>query len=119
MPFDVRRALRPRKSSQAAAVCGERRTHGHNGGDGETQVMLCALSLPTKPLRLSEAGRSVLVSSMPLKGSGETRGKPPKGRAWLRDHMVSTNEAGFNLRGIQPLSQDLARWDSQCVGSEE
>jgi hypothetical protein len=33
--------------------------------------------------------------------------------------MVSTNEAGFNLRGIQPLSQDLARWDSQCVGSEE
>ena len=69
-------------------------------------------------LGLSEAGRSVLVSSMLLKGTGEARGKPPKRRAWLRDHMVSSHEADFNLRGIQPLSQDLARWDSQCVGSE-
>jgi hypothetical protein len=32
------------------------------------------------------------VSSMPLKGSGETRGKPSRGRAWLRDHLVSANE---------------------------
>jgi hypothetical protein len=44
---DARRALRPIKPSQAVAVCGESRMHGDNGGDGETQVMLCALSLPT------------------------------------------------------------------------
>jgi nucleobase:cation symporter-1, NCS1 family len=35
------------KSSQAVAVCGESRTYGGNGGDEETQVKLCALSLPT------------------------------------------------------------------------
>jgi hypothetical protein len=50
---------------------------------------------------------------MPLKGSGEARGKPPRCRAWLRDRMVSPNEAGLDLRGMPPLSQDLARWDSQ------
>ena len=33
---DVHRALRPTNSSQAAAVCGESRTYGHNGGDGKT-----------------------------------------------------------------------------------
>jgi hypothetical protein len=27
--------------------------------------------------------------------------------------MVSSNEVSFNLRGNSPLSQDLARWDSQ------
>jgi hypothetical protein len=35
------------KSSQAVAVCDESRMHGGNGGDGETQVKLCALCLPT------------------------------------------------------------------------
>ena len=35
------------KSSQAAAVCGESRMHGDNGGDGKTQVTLGVLSLPT------------------------------------------------------------------------
>jgi hypothetical protein len=61
-----------------------------------------------EPLGLSEAGRSVLVSSMPLKGTGEARGKPPRGPAWLRDHRVSSNEAGFDLRGSSPLSQEFA-----------
>jgi hypothetical protein len=28
-------------------MCGESRMHGDNGGNGETQVMLCALFLPT------------------------------------------------------------------------
>jgi hypothetical protein len=70
-----------------------------------------------EPLGLSGIGRSVPVSSMPLKGTGEARGKPPRCPAWLRDHMVSPNEAGLNLRGTTPLSQDLARWDSQCVPS--
>jgi hypothetical protein len=27
--------------------------------------------------------------------------------------MVSSNDAGFNLRGKSPLSQNFARWDSQ------
>jgi hypothetical protein len=49
---------------------------------------------------------------MPLKGTGEARGKLPRGRAWLRNHQVSPNKAGFDLREIFPLSQDLARWDS-------
>jgi hypothetical protein len=50
---------------------------------------------------------------MPLKGTRETRGKPSIRGAWLRDHMVSSNEASFNLRGTAPLSQYLARRDSQ------
>jgi hypothetical protein len=48
------------------------------------------------------------VSSMPLKGTREVRGKPPRREAWLRDHMASSNEAGFELRGTAPLSQHLA-----------
>src|SRR6266478_8386113 len=45
-----------KRASQAAAVCGESRTHGDNGGDGETDRRipssvpthwLCVLSLPT------------------------------------------------------------------------
>jgi hypothetical protein len=61
-----------------------------------------------EPLGLSEAGRSAFVSSMPLKGTGEPRGKPARGPAWLSDHMVSSNEVDFNLRGTRPLSQDFA-----------
>jgi hypothetical protein len=61
-----------------------------------------------EPLGLSEAGRSVPVSSMPLKGTGAARGKPPRCPAWLSDHMVSPNEADFNLRGTTPPSQDFA-----------
>jgi hypothetical protein len=61
-----------------------------------------------EPLGLSEAGRSAFVSSMPLKGTGEARGKPPRCPAWLRDHMVSSHEVGFNLRGTTPPSQDFA-----------
>lgn len=34
-------------SSHGAAGCGASRMHGDHRGDGETQVMLCALSLPT------------------------------------------------------------------------
>ena len=32
------------------------------------------------------------VSSMPLKGTGETRGKTSRRPAWLRGHKVSSNE---------------------------
>jgi hypothetical protein len=43
------------------------------------------------------------VKELPLKGTGEARCKPPRGRAWLRDRMVSSNKAGFNLRESLPL----------------
>jgi hypothetical protein len=68
-----------------------------------------------EPLGLSGAGRSVPVSSMPLKGTREARGKPPRRGAWLRDYMARSSEAGFNLRGTAPLSQDLARGDGWCA----
>lgn len=61
-----------------------------------------------EPLGLSRVGRSIPVSSMPLKGTGEVRGKPPRGPAWLRDHRVSSNKADFDLRGMRPPSQDFA-----------
>ena len=47
------------------------------------------------------------VQELPLKGIGEARGKPPRGRAWLRDRMVSANEAGFNLRERSPLPRNI------------
>jgi hypothetical protein len=68
-----------------------------------------------EPLGLSRAGRSVSVSSMPLKDTDETRGKPSRRRVWLKEHMVSSNEAGFDLRGMRPLPQHLARWGSGRV----
>src|SRR5262245_42878134 len=46
-PGQCGESTQPKKSSHGAAVCGESRMHGDNGGDGETQVMLCALFLPT------------------------------------------------------------------------
>jgi hypothetical protein len=61
-----------------------------------------------KPLGLCRKGRSFSVSSMPLKGTREARGKPPRCGAWLSDRKVSSSEVGFNLRGIAPLPQDLA-----------
>jgi hypothetical protein len=50
------------------------------------------------------------VSSMPLKGTSEARGKPPSRQAWLRDRMVRSREADLHLRGKSPLSLYLGRW---------
>jgi len=61
-----------------------------------------------EPLGLSRVGRSTLVRSMPLQGTGEARGKPPRCPAWLRDRQVSSHEADFDRRGTAPLSQDVA-----------
>jgi hypothetical protein len=47
------------------------------------------------------------VKKLPLKGTGEARCKPPRGRAWLRGRMVSANEAGFNLRERLPLPRNI------------
>ena len=55
-----------------------------------------------EPLGLSGAGRSVSVSSMPLKGTGEARCKPPRGRAWLRESHGEYNEVDFRPTGKMP-----------------
>lgn len=53
---------------------------------------------------------------MPLKGSGEARGKPPRCRAWLRDRMVSSNEADLDLRGkAAPVSTPCPMGQSVSV----
>jgi hypothetical protein len=54
----------------------------------------------SEPLGLSDMGRSMYVSSMPLKGTGEPRGKPARRPAWLSNHRVSLNEVDLNLRGM-------------------
>jgi RNA-directed DNA polymerase len=62
-------------SWQAVAVCGESRTHGGNGGDGETGRRYRALFLPThrlevfqsKPHRMLTGGISVDVGDMQTK----------------------------------------------------
>jgi hypothetical protein len=48
---------------------------------------------------------TVGVKELTLKASGEARGKPPRGRGWLRSHTASPYEAGFDLREIAPLSR--------------
>ena len=52
-----------------------------------------------EPLGLSRPDAWPRVQHAPER-YGEARGKPPRRRAWLRDHKVSSNEVGFNLRGI-------------------
>jgi hypothetical protein len=41
---------------------------------------------------VASRGCTLEVKELPLKGTGEARGKPPRGPAWLRDRMVSANE---------------------------
>jgi hypothetical protein len=76
--------------------------------DGKGESLHWFYQGASEPLGLSRAGRSIPVSSMPLKGADEARGKPRIGRAWLRDRMVSSHAVDVNLRGTSPLSQDLA-----------
>jgi hypothetical protein len=41
----------PEESSQAVAVCGESRMHGHNGGDGKTQSGCASCPYPLRRMR--------------------------------------------------------------------
>jgi hypothetical protein len=41
------------------------------------------------PWGVASGGCNPEVKKLLLKGTGEARGKPPRGRAWLRTHMVS------------------------------
>ena len=45
-------------------------------------------------------------ASRPERGTGETRCRRSRGQAGLRDDMVSSNEAGFNLREKVPLPRN-------------
>ena len=60
-----------------------------------------------EPLGRSRAGRWVPVSSRPLKGTGEVRGKPPRRGAWLREHMVSLNAADSTYGEGYPWLKNL------------
>jgi hypothetical protein len=86
------------KHSACAMKCSDRM-------DGKS-LWLCQEA--SEPLGLSKVGRAALVSSMPLQGSRETRGKLPRRCAWLKDRLVRAHEADVNLRGKPPRSQDLA-----------
>jgi hypothetical protein len=58
------------------------------------------------PWGVASGGCKPEVKKLPLKSTGEARCKPPRGRAWLKDRMVSENEAGFNLRETFPLPRN-------------
>jgi len=49
----------------------------------------------SEPLGLSVVGRSGRVSSMPLKGTGEARGKLPRCRAWSEKSSGESKQSGF------------------------
>jgi len=53
------------------------------------------------------AGCKARVKQLPLKGNGETRGRPSRCRAWLRGNRVSATEADFDLREIRPLPRNI------------
>jgi hypothetical protein len=56
---------------------------------------------------VASKGCNLEVKELALKGTGEARCRPPRCRAWLRGHMVSANEAGFNLREKAPLPRNI------------
>ncbi len=54
---------------------------------------------------VAPTGCQVGVKELTLKALGEARGKPPRGRGWLRSHMASPYEACVDLRESAPLSR--------------
>jgi len=58
------------------------------------------------PWGAASGGCTPEVKELPLKGTGEARGKPPRSRAWLRECRVSPNTVGVNLRESHPLSRN-------------
>jgi hypothetical protein len=47
------------------------------------------------------------VKELALIDTHEARCRPPRRGVWLRGRMVSSNEAGFNLREMIPLSRNI------------
>ena len=58
------------------------------------------------PWGVASGGCKPEVKELPLKGTGEARGKPPRSRAWLRECRVRPSKVGFNLRESHPLSRN-------------
>jgi hypothetical protein len=56
---------------------------------------------------VASKGGHIEVKELALKGTGEARCRPSRGRAWLRGHLVRANEAGVNLREKAPLPRDI------------
>jgi hypothetical protein len=55
------------------------------------------------PMAVALTGCKVSVKELAKKATGEMRSRPSRRRGWLRDHMASANEAGFNRRETGPL----------------
>jgi hypothetical protein len=55
------------------------------------------------PMAVAPAGCKAGVKELARKATGEMRSRPSRRRGWLRDHMASANEAGFDLRETGPL----------------
>jgi len=54
-------------------------------------------------MAVAPAGCKAGVKELARKATGEMRSRPSRRRGWLRDHMASANEAGFDLRETGPL----------------
>jgi hypothetical protein len=97
------------KSSHGAAVCGESRMHGDNGGDGETQVMLCALSLPTDTARLGEEySHPSGLSLARLVGQDNCTSAKERSREWANGEVIMV----ANVIGDTRRDSISGRWGS-------
>jgi hypothetical protein len=56
---------------------------------------------------LAAGGCKPVVKELSLKGIREARCRPPRSGAWLRESMVSSNEADFDLRETAPLPRNI------------
>jgi len=56
---------------------------------------------------IASKGCNLEVKELALKGTREARCRPPRCGAWLRGHMVSSSEAGFNRREKAPLPRNI------------
>ena len=65
-------------------VCATKRTDVLGGNPH------CLYRQAMSPWGVAASGCKLAVKQLPLKGTGEARCKPPRGRAWLRTHTVST-----------------------------
>jgi hypothetical protein len=78
-------------------------------GDGMWEIRTTGADTGLAPCLWSVAvmGCSITVKELLLKCTCEVRTRPPRCRAWQRDGMANSNEAGFNLREMDPLSRNI------------
>jgi hypothetical protein len=85
-------------------------------GDGMRGNLHRLYRQAASPWGVASGGCTPEVKKLPLKGTGEARCRPPRGRAWLRDRMVSTNKAGVNLRETTPLPRNILHNPALATG---